>query len=175
MPVDRARTRATFPAIKTSDTRNLVLVIRRAPWLAGHSLMEGNVAASFRRASLLVLALVALIMTAVSALSATAAKADGASHYGCPGGWVCLSAQNAGLSGAWIGEYYYYGYDNFSNVVGYHTLLNNQTNNAWVYECDNYGGTACYYGFNTGPVAQADTTDFTPINSIRLSATAGNW
>jgi hypothetical protein len=137
--------------------------------------MEGNVTISFRRASLLVLALVALIVTAVSALSAPAAKADGVTRYGCAGGWVCLSAQNAGLSGNWIGKYYYYGYDNLSNVLGWHTLLNNQTNNAWVYECLNYGGTNCDFATSTYGTAYADTTDFTPINSIRLAATYSSF
>lgn len=128
---------------------------------------------TIRRATLGLVAALATLAAAITMLLAPTARADTVSHYGCAAGWVCLSAENAGLSGSWIAKYYYYGYDNLSDVTGTHTLLNNQTSNAWAYVCYNYGGTNCplalatesgtgYYGYVTG--------DFKPINSVRLSA-----
>ena len=64
--------------------------------------------------------------------------------YGCPSQYVCLYTNAAGSypSGPHT-NYKYYGYDNFSNVLGNHLIVNNQTGGAKVYPCLGYNGTNC--------------------------------
>lgn len=100
--------------------------------------------------------------------------------FGCRSQYVCLYTGTAGSvpSGAHT-DYKWYGYDNFSNVLGNHYLLNNQTGGAKVYPCLGYGGTNCgqytfYYSDGTSShylkAGYYVLMNFTPINSIWLTA-----
>jgi hypothetical protein len=113
---------------------------------------------------------------AAGGLAATmpAAQADTVSHYGCASKWVCLYT-NSSLTSSIVGKYKYYGYDNLSNVLNYHVLQNNQTGGAWAYVCKHYGGTDCVNGIFSFNGLAYTIGDFTPINSIRLSPTSGDW
>ncbi|MDR1449764.1 MAG: hypothetical protein LBI84_06135 [Propionibacteriaceae bacterium] len=125
------------------------------------------------------LAAVMLGVVGVSALSASTANAGYQTVGGCHSGYACLHMSVTRESDI-IGEYYYYGDYNLSNVYNNKMLMNNQTGQAWVYECLNYGGKRCTYGWRSAPdylglTVYSDITDFTPINSVKLSATSGEW
>jgi hypothetical protein len=128
----------------------------------------------------------AAMALAGATLTASASSADAAISpaspgwpYGCPSQYVCLYTGAAGSypSGAHT-NYKYYGYDNFSNVLGNHWIVNNQTGGAKVYPCLGYGGTNCdaytfYWPDGTAThyikAGWGLVLNFTPINSIRLT------
>jgi hypothetical protein len=118
---------------------------------------------------------------AASASSANAAIGSGspAWPFGCSSQYVCLYTGAAGTypSGPHT-NYKFYGFDNFSNVLGYHWMVNNQTGGAKVYPCLGYNGTNCSaytFYWPDGPATHyikagwALSLNFTPINSIRLT------
>jgi hypothetical protein len=129
-------------------------------------------------AATMALAGATLIASAGSAQAAVGAV-SAAPPYGCPSQYVCLYTGAAGSvpSGPHT-NYKYYGYDNFSNVLGNHWIANNQTLGAKVYPCLGYGGTNCStytFYWPDGPPTHyikagwAVELNFTPINSIRLT------
>jgi hypothetical protein len=111
----------------------------------------------------------ATLAVAASSADATAGTASAAWPYGCASQYVCLYTGTAGSypSGPHT-DYKFYGFDNFSNVLGNHWIVNNQTGGAKVYPCLGYGGTNC--SANYIPAGVGVLLDFTPINSIRLTA-----
>lgn len=134
-------------------------------------------------------ALVAGATTMALAGAALTASADAAVApaspgwpYGCPSQYVCLYTNTAGPAGTYPSgphtDYKYYGYDNFSNVLGNHWIINNQTGGAKVYPCLGYGGTNCSSYNLVWPdrvvthhirAGWGRVLNFTPINSIRLT------
>lgn len=123
------------------------------------------------------MALAAATLTATAG-PANAAVVAGSSGwpFGCPSQYVCLYTGTAGSvpSGPHT-DYKYYGYDNFSNVLGQHWIVNNQTGGAKVYPCLGYGGTNCStYSFLPNgqhyiAAGWGVRFDLTPVNSIRLT------
>lgn len=112
---------------------------------------------------------------------ASALVANPGAQSGCSPQNVCLYTgtwkPGTTPSGAHT-DYSYYGYDNFSNVVGKHFLYNKQTGGAKVYPCLGYGGKNCSTITFTYPDGSSShylkagfytVLDFTPINSIRLT------
>lgn len=106
---------------------------------------------------------------------------------GCPSGYACLYTDNTDILGPTHPHtnYYYYGYDNFSNVTGNHYIVNNQTGGARVYLCTGYNGTNCttpnppfytpgYGNLNYIKAGYFTNYNFTPINSMVLCAGAGS-
>jgi hypothetical protein len=146
--------------------------------------MEANMMRNLKQAlgagaAVLVLAGVALTVSVSSANAAIGPTAPGW-PFGCPLQYVCLYTGTAGSypSGPHT-NYKYYGYDNFSNVLGNHWIVNNQTGGAKVYPCLGYNGTDCSAYTFYWPDGSAThyikagwglVLDFTPINSIRLTA-----
>ncbi len=121
----------------------------------------------------------ATFAAAASPASAAVTTSAAGWPFGCPSQYVCLYTGAAGSvpSGAHT-NYKYYGYDNFSNVLGNHWIVNNQTGGAKVYPCLGYNGTNCnaytfYWGDGSAThYIKAGTglvLNFTPINSIRLT------
>jgi hypothetical protein len=99
---------------------------------------------------------------------ATASPAAAATVHGCPTGYVCIYAQNAGWGNdAPTHMFYYYGYYNLSNQYGTHRVLNNQYDGAEALLCLNYGGSNCTYTLAAGYYIDFNLT---PINSVRLQA-----
>lgn len=92
--------------------------------------------------------------------------------HGCPAGWVCFyPGQNWNNDHPTL-KWYYYGYYNLSNVLGFHYLYDNQTGGAWDFECSGYNGTGSV--LSAGPGGTWADIDFTPVNSVKL-APAGSY
>jgi hypothetical protein len=128
-----------------------------------------------------VAASVAAAVLGIAGASLAAAPANASSYpiYNCSSEHVCLYNGTTNTSGI-VGIYWAYGASNLSGMYNQKSLMNNQVRGAWVYECLNYGGTNCTFGFasplpDTAKVASVHITNFTPINSLRLSATSGSW
>ena len=113
-----------------------------------------------------VIAVVAFGAVSVSAATA-ATSASAATYQGCPSGYVCLYPQNAGWNGGVPShKWYAYGSYNLVNQFGIHRIFNNQTGGAKAWLCNGYGGTNC--GVYQPAYTYSDT-DFTPINSVKLT------
>jgi hypothetical protein len=121
----------------------------------------------------------ATLAASASSANATIGSASPAWPFGCSSQYVCLYTDAAGTypSGPHT-NYKFYGFDNFSNVLGYHWIVNNQTGGAKVYPCLGYNGTNCSaytFYWPDGPATHyikagwALSLNFTPINSIRLA------
>ena len=101
--------------------------------------------------------------------------------FGCRSGWACLYTDRTDVLSASHPhtDYFFYGFDNFSNVTGMHWLFNNQTGGARVYLCLGFNGTNCPPFTVNGvshPYVQAGFVlnyNMTPINSIRLCPASG--
>lgn len=139
-------------------------------------------------AATIALAGVTLLASAGPAAAAIHSSSPGSTFDGCRAQYVCVytgTAATQGPSGPHT-DYKYYGYDNFSNLLGKHWIINNQTGGAKVYPCLGYDGHNCStYTFRYFPDATraagfyppthyiragiGTTLNFTPINSIRLT------
>ena len=110
---------------------------------------------------------------ASAAVATTMLTGAGAAHaasdlYGCPSGAVCVYQQDQPASSSTLtNTYYSYGAHNFVNQVGYHWVINNQTDGASTTLCYGYNGGDC-----TGATIAAGgwrAENLTPFNSIRLN------
>ncbi|MEO6700310.1 MAG: hypothetical protein ABIP57_02280 [Jatrophihabitantaceae bacterium] len=93
--------------------------------------------------------------------------------YGCPVGDVCIYDHDNQPPSAsdHHTNYYNYGTYNFSNITGWHDVVNNQTGGAEVSFCYGYNGTNCPWSVapDTFIVAQQwDHIYFTPVDSMQL-------
>ncbi|GAB1689089.1 hypothetical protein [Krasilnikovia sp. M28-CT-15] len=113
----------------------------------------------------------AIVGSAASAallLGTTATAAQAATYQGCPDGYVCLYPENAGWNGGHPSyKWYYYGSYNLSNQYGIHRIYNNQTGGAKAWLCNGWNGTNCPV---YQPAGSYSDTNFTPINSVKLTA-----
>ncbi|MEU6849824.1 hypothetical protein ABZ901_07835 [Actinacidiphila alni] len=114
-------------------------------------------------------AALAIATAALAAVGTGSAHANDQTAYGCPGGAVCIYAQNADYTkGHPTDIFYSYGAHNLSGELGYHTVLNNQYGGAGATAqlCWSYNGGDCRI-----TLAMNDHLylDLTPVNSIVLN------
>jgi hypothetical protein len=103
----------------------------------------------------------------VSASSGAHGSVKAAAAPTCPAGYACLYPTGS-EAGTPI-KFYTYGAHNLSNVYGMHEFFNAQTGGAVAYLCTGYnGGGSC----QLVRASFAEIVNFTPINSVYLSATA---
>jgi hypothetical protein len=111
-------------------------------------------------------AITVMAATAAVMVGTTATAAQAATVHGCRAGWVCLYPEDAGWNGDSPSyEWYEYGTYALSNQFGNHVIFSNQTGDAVVSPCLDYGGTNCLDFVLAG---DSITIDFTPINSVVL-------
>jgi hypothetical protein len=125
------------------------------------------------RRSLIALAVSALGIGGLAFASAPNAQASWYTVDRCPPQHACLydGSTQSGI----IGAYYYYGYYDLNNVLGFKTLANNQTGEAWAGVCSGYKGKGCHSGYRSywndyKRYAVVIYGDFTEVNSIRLTS-----
>ena len=100
-------------------------------------------------------------------LTSTPAQAV-STYHGCPPGYVCVYPGTGYNNDKPSLKFEAYGNHNLSYQYGLKRLVNNQTGGAWDYECSGYGGTGSTIDAGTG--FSETVLNFTPINSIRLTA-----
>lgn len=108
---------------------------------------------------------------------ASPALASDTTFDGCRRGYVCIYDHDNQPPKATDHhtDYYNYGTYNFSHLTGWHDVVNNQTNGAYVDFCYGYNGTSCHW-YTAGGGTYAtfigqdrwDHIYFTPIDSMRL-------
>ncbi|MFF7155409.1 hypothetical protein [Streptomyces sp. NPDC008139] len=114
-------------------------------------------------------AALAIATAAVAAVGTGSAHASDKPAYGCPGGAVCIYAQNADYTAGHPTDIFYsYGAHNLSGQIGYHTVLNNQygSANATAQLCWQYNGGDCRI---TLELNDHWSYNLTPVNSIVLN------
>ncbi|MFJ7043093.1 hypothetical protein ACIQVC_06770 [Streptomyces sp. NPDC101112] len=118
----------------------------------------------FRGAAALLTSAAAVVALGGTAEAKPAAPAG--DWAGCPSGAVCIYPQNQDPAVRPSNIYWAYGPHNLRNQVGWHWVLNNQTDRATADLCLGYNGQNCNYNIRAQGGVWADLT---PVNSIRLN------